>query len=398
MSNRRQIPFLYWRPLADGTEVADWKPSPRLRKLGWTNLVLGSSADRKAAINAALDQNEKVAEWEAAPEPSTPGGGPKVWTFSDLVDAYQASNDWKVELKPATKAEYGTRLRQLSAWARDAQGKSIPVGQLDDVMVRDLKEALLPVSRFRCASTLRVLRLLLNWGKNNHRKVIRHNATDGVRIPGTDSRQQKMAWHQAAQLADAADQLGFPVTARAIRVAFWSLQRQGDLVELNRLSWRTLESMDPRDRAALVNHQREVRGFRLRQNKTGAWIDAPIPAFLHAEIEAAFADGAQWLLPDPDKPDQQIPQWKLQRQTRAALRQLEMHDHQFRDLRRSGMAFFKDNGALQSNIFAISGHPVMGKRTIADTYMPPDTLGACAAVAAVLRTMQRIERREQDHG
>lgn len=398
MANRRQIPFLHWQRNADGSETAWWKPSPRLRKLGWKNRKLGTRAHEDDVVLAAMALNRQLAEWEGA-APTLARPTPKVWTFADLVHAYETSTDFTDDIKDSTRREYRVRLRQLEEWARDARGQSIPVQLLDMQMVQDLKTALLRgSSRFKTASVLRVLRLLLNWAKARPAIGITHNATEGVKIPGTDSRQQKFAWHQAQLVAAAAEELGYPITARAIRIGFWTLQRESDLVALTRLKWRTLENLDARDRPALVDSRGDVKGFRLRQEKTGAWIDAPLPPFLHGEIETAFAAG-QYVLPDPLDPEKPMPQWKLQRQVRAALVKTGFTDHQFRDLRRSGMSFFKDHGALQSNVFAISGHPVMGgKRTIADTYMPPDTAAACAAVAAVLRTLARIEKREKSNG
>ncbi|MEP0560049.1 MAG: hypothetical protein ABJC54_00930, partial [Qipengyuania citrea] len=74
-------------------------------------------------------------------------------------------------------------------------------------------------------------------------------------------------------------------------------------------------------------------------------------------------------------------------------------DHiQLRDMRRSGMSGVKDMGALKSDIFAISGHPLDGqRRTMADVYMPPDTRAACAAIAAAERTRRLWQQREQEN-
>lgn len=404
MSNQRQIPFLHWTTRADGTVMADWKPSPRLRKLGWRNHRIGSEQElgRKAIINAAMDLNEELEKWE---EQRRNGCGlaaaapiPVVWTFADLVDAFQAqtNSDW-TQLRPASQREYGVRLRQLRDWAQDDKGQSIPATALDQQMVADLKDALMPVSVFRAAATLRVLRRLLRWGSQPSRRYVKFDATKGVQIPTTTARQQKLTWEQVQAVAQMAEEQGNPTAARAARIAFWCLQRRADVAELNAMSWRTLESLDPMDRPVLAGNRGEVRAFRVFQKKTGVWVDCPMPPALHGEIESAFAAG-QWLLPDDGNPDAAMPDWKIQRQLRPAFDAAGFPDHQLRDLRRSGMSWFKDMGALQSNIFAISGHAVLGKRTIIDTYMPPDTRAACAAIAAVLRTQADIEARKREHG
>lgn len=404
MPRKRQIPFLTWQRVAAGGEVGHWKPSPQLRKLGWVNHRLGTrhpdGTGELAVIERALELNRTLAEWRAgraAIQPATPL--PRKLTFADLADRYRASDEFAA-LADSTRGEYATRLRQLEHWALDG---TLPLVQLDRAMVKELKRGLLavspatgqPGSKYKCASTLRVLRLLLNWAKDEG--LAAANPTDGVPIPSTDSRQAKLTWHQAETFAAAAAALADPagaVVARAVRVGFWSLQRQADLLALNALAWRELDNLDPRDRAALADPRGIVRGFRLRQQKTRAWIDAPLPAWLHADVEAAFAR-SQWLLADPLDPARAIPNWRLQRVARKALRIAGFAGHQFRDLRRSGMSFFKDHGALPSNIFAISGHAVLGgRKTIADTYMPPDTPAACAAVAAVLRTLTARQAKE----
>lgn len=394
-----KIPFLHARRLAGGGVAWHWQPSPRLRKAGWANRLLGRSDGRapsREIVEQALELNRQVESWDrgaAAVAPARPV--PRKWTFGDLVTAYKASSEW-AELADATRREYDVRLRQLTWWADEGR---LPVSQLDPQMVADLRAALMGASRFKCASTLRVLRLLLNWAKAPARRIITENVTDGVRIPGTPSRQAKLSLVQTEAVAVASERLGDHATALAIRVGFWSLQRRSDMLGLNRLAWRTFENLDPRDRPALAGERGDVRGFRLRQRKTGVWVDAPIPPMLHPAIDAAFVR-SQWLFADPADPERPLHPKALERSARAALDAAGFPGHQFRDLRRSGMSWMKDMGALQSNVFAISGHAVMGKRSIVDTYMPPDTLAACAAVAAALRTLARIEQREagQDHG
>lgn len=400
---QRQIPYFHWQPRADGTLAGHWKPSPRLRKLGWTNWHIGDAPNRTGAeargiLAQAMERNEALEQWEKArfnplanPDQlaamTVPVAAPRtLWTVSDLADAYRASVDW-TDLADATRREYGSRLRQIEAWARDPAGKSLPFRALDTDMVVNLRDTLRPVSLFKAAGVLRVLRLLLRWGR-------RYGAVDvtaGVRIPSTPSRLHKLDWRQAAALADHCQEAGDELLARFVRLGFWTMQRESDVLAFNRLSWRVLENIDPRDRAVLANERGEVKGFRLRQGKTGAWVDCPMPPFLHGEIEAAF-DANQLLFPDPHHPDQAIPDWKIQRLLRPHLRAL-YPGHQARDLRRSGMAWFKDMDALPANIFAISGHAVLGKRSIVDVYMPPDTRSAGSAVAAVLRTLATIDQR-----
>ncbi len=95
----RQIPFLHWQTLKDGSQVAHWKPSPTLRKAGFQNHKLGtrgSPRDReatKAATRAAEALNDQVAEWRAGKAAArSPAPAPRKWRFVDLADAYRASD------------------------------------------------------------------------------------------------------------------------------------------------------------------------------------------------------------------------------------------------------------------------------------------------------------------
>lgn len=156
-----------------------------------------------------------------------------------------------------------------------------------------------------------------------------------------------------------------------------------------------MHGIDPRDAPVLVGSGQRVMGFRLQQDKTGRHVDCPMPPFfLHASIEAAF-ERSQWLLPHSLDPAKHISGDVLRRRIRPLLDARGMENKQLRDFRRSGLSWLKDMGALKSDVFAISGHPLDGQqRTMADTYMPPDTRAAAAAIAAALRTLAILQERE----
>jgi hypothetical protein len=412
----RQIPFLHWQTLKDGSQVAHWKPSPALRKSGFQNQRLGqrqSPRDReatKAATRAAEALNDKVAEWRAGKSGArAAASAPRKWRFIDLADAYRASDEWRV-LGPKTKAEYGTRLRQLEFWAEEGM---LPVRSIDRDMVRDLKKGLLADegSLFRCASTMRVLRLLLNWAKGEG--IVEVNATEGVKIPSTPKRGVLLLESEVAAVAATAAANGHPSVALAFEVGLWSFQREADLLGLTRMNWRTIDNCAPADAAVLANPRGDVKGFRLQQGKTGAWVDCPMPPWLHDRIEAAFAlaasHGHGFLLHDDANParverpaahDQKgppcaIPEWLFQRRARAAMDACGLPAKRFRDLRRSGMSMFRDLGVETAAIVTISGHAVIGHSSVLDHYMPANTRAACAALATALRTRGARQLKDQ---
>lgn len=391
--NKRQIPFLHWKRRADGSEVAHWIPSPRLRKMGWSSRLLGTRKDEGTVILEAMKLNRQVEEFDQ-PFPAATKDR-KVFTFSDLVGAYRASQEYQSEdLADSTRREYDSRIRQLEFWADDGH---MPVRSITKKMVTDLKTALLakdadgnPGSKFKCAAMLRILRLLMRWGVDNGH--VPADPTAGVKIPTPPSRTQKLDWDSVQAMAAQQDQLGNDQNALLFTVAFWTIQRRADLIQMNRMAWRTFEGMAAADRAVLANSDGDVKGFRIQQAKTKKWVDCPIPPFLHDRIEAALKSH-QYLFPHATEANKPKHEKSIERMARKTLDAAGFEDKQLRDMRRSGMIWLTDMGADRSDVFAISGHDVLGRRTIVDTYMPPDTRTACRAMAAAVRTLNaRIEK------
>lgn len=390
------IPFLHGQRRADGTVAWHWKPSPRLRKAGWTNRLLGT--DQKAALLAAIELNEQVQAWgQGAATVADAKPVPRAYTFQDLVDAYRASPEYRTDIEASTRREYDSRLQQLVFWADDGR---LRIRSIDSDMVKDLRKALLAErpdgtmgSKFKCAAMLRVLRLLCRWAVDQ--RLLSADPTVGVPIPTPPSRTHKLDWRAVNDMAHAPD-TGAQERLMLL-LAFWTLQRREDLCGMNRMMWRELHGADPRDLPVLVNGKGQVWGLRLQQHKTKRWVDCPLPAWLHQQVEDAFAANGQFLFPHHADPAKHLSGDVARRRIKPLLVAAGFPDHQLRDFRRSGMSWMKDMGAMPSDVFAISGHSLLGnQRTIADTYMPPDTRSACAAIAAAERTRRALEAREQE--
>ncbi|NLS27972.1 hypothetical protein S2M10_29740 [Sphingomonas sp. S2M10] len=409
MPKKRQIPFLFEQKLADGRSVWHWKPSKRLRVAGFTNQKLGN--DHAQAVAQAVQLNAQVAAWQGSGDdrPNTLApriAPPRIVRFGELVDRYQRSEEW-ANLKKNTQREYGTRLRQLEHWAQDGM---LAVRSIDKALVRDLRAALMKQSTYKTGAVLRVLRMLLNWAMSEN--IVSQNATAKVTIPEPPARRTMMGPHIREAIREAAVELDLFDVALAIDLAFWTLQRQGDVMGMGRMAWRQITpppDADPRHVAQLVDARGRMMGFRLIQQKTGTEIDAPMPPMLHAEVTAAMRRGGfGWVFPHPEKPEQPMPTWMFQRRFRAARdaasavaimrEQPELAEAidevQYRDLRRTGMVFYRDAGAQTEWVTALSGHAVIGKKTILDVYMPGNTPAAIACVATGLRHMERIREQE----
>lgn len=407
MPKKRQIPHLFERTRADGSIVWDWRPSPRLRKLGWQTVTY--DCGELDAISQALERNQQVRAFDAKapadgmPAPRIP---PRIVRFDDLVARFYASDDF-TGLAPATQREYRSRITWLQQWAVDATGRPVPVRHIDAQMVEDLREALISVGRHTAAPKLRVLRLLLGFARR--KGMIRDNPATGIRIPEPVARKTRMEADARAAIAEAAVELGHPWVPIAVDLGLWLCQRQGDIRHFNRMAWREMTGIDAQDAASLANPQGRVMGFRLCQQKTGTWVDAPVPPMLHAAIIAAMMAGTgDYVFPDPADPMQPMADWMMQRRFRecrdvaagvAIMRgQLALAEAidacQFRDLRRTGMIMHKDAGNHSRNITALSGHAVLGRKSILDTYMPGDTAGAARCVATTYRDWLAQQQKE----
>lgn len=411
MPKRRQIPFLRSdRTLADGRTVYDWKPSKALIDAGWEYRQLGT--DEHEAVRIAIDLNKRVAEWRKSSKEGNQSGNratskpmPRVIRWDGLEDRFRASEDWK-KLAPATKAEYSSRLRAIRTWALDGQ---LPLSAITrervETFYTELKQG--KSSVHRAAAIMRVLRLTLSFAERKSLIPRGSNPAREQRVAAPPARRNHYTPDEVNLIVNEADKAGLPNIALSIDLAFWTLQRQSDLLAgFNRLAWREFSNLDARDAAMLANERGKVMGFRFRQIKTGVWIDAPIPPHYHAAIEARWATGAQQLFADDMADDARpLKAWRMQRLFRkvrdlAAAQLVDNGDHgraqqlqsgQFRDLRRSGMMFMRDCGAKKEWITSLSGHSILQRKSIMDTYMPADTPAACAAVATAMRWAARQE-------
>lgn len=393
MPKTNQIPFLTPSHQQPGATY-HWKPSPRLRKAGWTNLTLGQ--DWGVAVQLAIGRNADVAAFErrqaSCPERSR-GAPATIRRWSDLVRAYQADPAF-LDLKPSSQAEYASRIRALTIWALDGQ---MQLRDLDRAMLVDLRNTLVRDPRkHRTAALLRVLRVLVNFAAGQG--WLPRGLADGLDIPEAPSRTTIIAPADVERLAARAEAEGQPALALAIRLGFWTFQRESDLLALTRFNWRPCTDMSAFARSVLAGPDGSVMGLRIQQRKTDAWVHVPLIPPLRAAVDARLAalDASAAHLLSCAAGGGQWPQWAFQRAFRGIAEAEGMSEVQFRDFRRSGMVLFGELAVELQLITSISGHAVLGnKRTILDTYMPASSRFACEGVAtAWSRWCERIAQEQ----
>lgn len=422
---RITIPYLAFKRLASGAIAGYWEPSPALRKAGWTRLALG--ADQKTAIAAAERRNEEVAAWRAG------GARPKEvkrivapHTMAALIARFEGeamddavrSARFEKPLSKETKRQYRFAFRQIERWAEAGR---TPIAAIQPTNIEVLKAALLTtrngdgeVKRHRAAAILRMLRMLLEFAKD--RRLIVANPMDRIAVPSPAPRSRIIRPDAIAAIVAAAQVLGRPDVELGVLLGLWTLQREADILKLNRVSWRECVDMAPADRRVLAGADGRVLGFRLRQGKTAKWVEIPALPPLRQSVEVAFAANAardtpiDALVADPDEA-RGTPQWKFQRGFRAAAEAAiarakgegddllveELTGIQFRDLRRTGMCMMRDLGLTVLFISTLSGHSIDATTKILETYMPADTRTAAAAMAMLAIRLNEREAEEKRH-
>jgi hypothetical protein len=164
-----------------------WKPSPRERRHGFANLMLGTDYD--GACLAAIARNSEVEAWFAEAVGATaPRAAPRILRWRDLVATYKADPAF-LELKPKSRAEYESRIRALTLWALDGE---LRLSDVDRPMIVNLRNTLVKDPRkHRTAALLRVLRILANYGASQG--WLPRGLTDDLNIPEVASRKTIIA-------------------------------------------------------------------------------------------------------------------------------------------------------------------------------------------------------------
>ncbi|ODU36621.1 hypothetical protein [Sphingopyxis sp. SCN 67-31] len=431
--------FDYWEQ-ADGTIRYRWIASPRLRRLGWQSIDLGT--DKAAAMTMAIARNETVAAADEARKLSVMGINgaapparklPRRMTLADLIHEFRIvmmqrhalDEAHEEHLTKKTVDQYNSQMNWLGAW-----GGTTFLDEISVEVCKDLRTLLVNgASAWNTAARLRMLRQLLGFAASKTRGWIRENPMDGeeVTIPTPKSRTKRASIEAIEWLADFArsfrgkdrtgvERLGGANLELAVLLGFYSTQREGDLLAATRMNWRPIEDIDDYDRATLtLGGNGVVYGLRIFQQKTRKWVTCFLPPHVAERLDALIdSRGAGWDGPllqndDPDSKRRHIPDHEFQRIYRAmrdgaeakaradgdAWLADELHKLQYRDMRRSGMCWMRDMGSTVPQIASISGHKIEYTMKILDTYMPGDPRASAAGLASALRTRAARPKKEK---
>lgn len=399
-----KIRYLFDKPLSSGEVKYHWKPSPKLRRAGWTNLDCGT--DRIQAIILAENRNKEVAEWERGiANAAQHNGKAAMRSMEDLIDAYKRDDAFR-RLKPSTRDGYNTSLRKILFWT---DGGMTPVAHVDRQQVLALRGALFADGpNAPGAGLLRVLRILMGFAVDQG--VISVNPAEKIRIPQMASRHHIIRPDAVELLHDTATRLGFSAVSLSILLGFWTMQRQADLLDYTKADWGTVHDSDIPKAAAtsLMDQNGQIWALQNEQNKTGQWVAAPLPPDIRQLVAARIAQNDSRTVPVLNiLADDQLPRrypkrlfqkhwnrvrmfaWARAMQDRDYKLAKHIRSSQFRDLRRTGMCHFAELGVPVPWIAAISGHSIDYTQKILDTYMPANTKFAIMGVAEAVSRAAR---------
>jgi Phage integrase family len=347
-----------------------WKPSAPLRAAGFRQERLPD--ERAAAIARAEELNRGVDAWRAGETTArTVGEG----TVAALVADYQASPQWRA-LRPVTRQGYHYALNRILAWC---DGGAFLVAAIDEPRVQKFYKGLYAKTPAQANATLRVLRLLLEYGRRAG--YLKINPASAPALIGTPPRVRVWTDIEIGALVAAADAGDRASLGDAVLLALWTAQRQGDLLALTRLQHQPGTSS-------------EAGRIHLKQSKRGARINLKVAPQLAARLDAAYARHAArgWSAPQVLICEATGQGWKADffRHEFARIRALaaekcpSLKDLWFLDLRDTAITRLADAGVGALAIADVSGHAAATVHAILKHYRAPSQSLADQALDAVI--------------
>lgn len=409
MANVR-IPYLVARRNKDGSTNYYWQPSATLAAAKWQAQPLGK--DEAAAIDAARAINKQVEQWRGGQAQPNIRMRAADGTLARAIADYRRAvidgrkPDGSPRVAATTAKTYSSALNRLETW-----GGKYPLPYITRQRVRALRDGMIRsgLGEHAAHTTLKLGRQLFAWLIDEGRWEQGKNPFESFGMAAPDPRET--IWSPGARelIVATADAEGFPSIALAVMLGYAIGQREADILELTIPQWVALpeHKMQPEDYAVLAAAAPDgtPRGIRIRQNKTGAWIEVPVTGTVRRRVEAnlarAKAASRFELILDDTRGNAAYAgasgATRFQRDF-AALRTKaaeiatingdialseEINRLQFRDLRRTCVVYLGELGLEDHLIAAITGHDIDDTRRILRTYMPRTTGRAARAIALV---------------
>lgn len=393
-----------------------WQPSATLAKAGWKPLALGK--DRSAAMTAAEKRNRDVEDWKnGGAKPREVKKREQSGTFGALLARYERdvidgkNSAGAYVIARSTARTYRTSLKRLHAWAAPH-----PIAYITPARVKALRNAMMDpktgVGHHAAHQALKLGRQVFSFAESEDITPKGSNPFGSFNLAAPPPREQ--VWSPPARelMIFTAYDMGMPSMALAIMLGFATGQREEDYLDMASRQYAAIpeHKMQPEDYATLAAHSPDgiPRGIRVRQKKTGAWVEVAVVGnvrwAVENNIESARAAGSLTLLMDDTRRTEDgriatyhgqagqtrfqrdfadVREWAVATATGEGDTDLaeELEQIQFRDLRRTCVVYLGELGLDAHLIAAITGHDIDETQKILKTYMPRTTGRASRAIA-----------------
>lgn len=330
-----------------------WQPSSKLRAQGWGSRPLSNNLE--AAIAEAQKINEELDKWRLGK--SDISTVPIVNSVKSLIGAYQRSNRYE-ELAKKTKRDYDYRLELIEQWAGN-----VPVDAITPAAVETFWQALARKSKYKANATIRILRLLLNYGIKPL-GWLQFNPASRPNLAYIRPRDIVWETHELTESVKVADELGYFNVGTGIMLSAFLAQREGDVLSFD---WSDYQN----------------GAFLIKQHKTGAYICVPVHPILKARLD--MYTNKTGLIVKSDLDGKQYTQSAFIHRFGIVRKNVckkypEFKRCQFLDLRRTAIVRLAEAGCTEAQISAVSGHKIDTCRRILETYLPRNSKMAKAAI------------------
>lgn len=329
--------LLYWYPKKKYQIDGKWVECP------FKGRQIGGIADAEM-LNTEL---EKWRRGERALARSW-GEGSVGW----LIGKYKASSSWS-DLAPNTRKLYGWHFPEIERVFGDRRAAAI-TRQHAKAFYHSFE-----AHRHKAAKMVQVARVVFAHGKDIG--AVPENPFEKLRVRKGEARETVWTSEMLAKARDAANALKMPSIALAIQLGMDTGQRPGDL---RLLTWNRYNGQT----------------IKLRQTKTGVWVEVPIMAELKKMLDTAPRTSPVVLITEATcKP---YTKDMLSRRIREVLAGAGISSHiQFRDLRRTAVVRLAEHGCEIPEICAITGHRLNDVTQILEVYLPRNSKMAANAIA-----------------
>lgn len=312
-----------------------WRPTPAIKRLGFTMVALGS--DLMTAIAHADRLNREVAERQAGIDRDLHGD--PAGTIAALLTSYEREEHF-AGLAANTRKQYLSIMREIRANAGDLQ--------VSGVTRKDMKAlyaSLLPRGVSMAAAHMRFWRILMGYAVDEGLRA--DNPATKLKVRAGRARTQVWTPDEVSAFCRAAEAAGHSSVRLAVLLAYETAQRVSDVL---RASWRDLDGTT----------------LQVVQQKTRARVAVPLSADLLGQLERAGRrgmtiiarqDGSRWR-------DVTFRAVFNRIRAKAGLQHLRFHD-----LRRTALSEAGAGGATVIELKALGGHADMASL---QRYVVPD--------------------------